>query len=469
MIDIIIEISNYLMIILFALYTFESFWGFRRNISREKRDRILSRQCILVYLIHLVGFNIIYIATDDINVIIFYFAQVALLTVIQTGYVFFYENASRMLTNHLCMFLALGFVMLTRLSFQKAIRQFAIAVVSVVLGFIVPLCVKKVGFVRKMYLLFAVAGIAGLLLVAIAGAISYGAKLSISIAGISIQPTELIKIAFVFFAAGMLYNDTSFKRVCITTVLAAIHVLILVFSKDLGAALIFFITYLVILYVATRKLFYFAAGILSGGIASVVAYNLFAHVRVRVLAWENPLAVVDNEGYQVCQSLFGIGTGGWLGMGLYQGNPNKVPVVEEDFIFSAIAEELGGIFALCLIMVCASCFMLFMNIAMQMRDQFYKLLALGLGIVYGFQVILTIGGAIKFIPSTGVTLPLVSYGGSSLLSSIIIFAVIQGLYILKQSEGESGNTDGKKTRKKQTGTKAKRKKTGFDTEVQDFS
>ncbi len=468
MLDIIIEISNYLMIILFALYTFECFWGFRRNISKEKRDRILSRQCMLIYLIHLVGFNIIYIATDDVNVIIFYFAQVALLTVIQTGYIFLYENASRMLTNHLCMFLALGFIMLTRLSFQKAIRQFAIAVISVILGFIVPVCVKRVGFVRKMYVLFAVLGIAGLLLVAIAGATSYGAKLSIAIAGISIQPTELIKIAFVFFAAGMLYLDTSFKNVCITTILAAIHVLILVYSKDLGAALIFFITYLVILYVATRKIFYFSAGILVGCIASVVGYNLFSHVRVRVRAWENPLSVVDNEGYQVCQSLFGIGTGGWLGMGLYQGTPNKVPVVEEDFIFSAIAEELGGIFALCLIMVCASCFLLFMNIAMQMRDQFYKLVALGLGIIYGFQVILTIGGAIKFIPSTGVTLPLISYGGSSLLSSIIIFAIIQGLY-LKQSEGESENTDGKKSGKKQSGTKTKRKKTGFDADIENFS
>ena len=168
--------------------------------------------------------------------------------------------------------------------------------------------------------------------------------------------------------------------------------------------------------------------------ASVAAYKLFRHVRVRVSAWKDPLSVIDNEGYQVCQSLFAIGTGGWFGMGLYQGMPNKIPIVEEDFIFAAVSEELGGIFAVCLIMVCASCYLMFLNIAMQIQDVFYKLIALGLGTVYGFQVVLTVGGVTKFIPSTGVTLPLVSYGGSSLLSTFILFAVIQGLYILREEE-----------------------------------
>ena len=166
------------------------------------------------------------------------------------------------------------------------------------------------------------------------------------------------------------------------------------------------------------------------------------------------MAVYQNEGYQIVQSLFAIGTGGWFGMGLYQGLPDKIPVVKQDFIFSAVSEELGGIFALCLIMVCFSCFLMFLNIAMQMKDQFYKLVALGLGTIYAFQVFLTIGGVTKFIPSTGVTLPLVSYGGSSLLSSMIIFAVIQGLYILRQDEGEikaSKSRKNRQNRKKTTG------------------
>ena len=119
-----------------------------------------------------------------------------------------------------------------------------------------------------------------------------------------------------------------------------------------------------------------------------------------------------------------------MGMGLGQGLPESVPVVESDFIFSAISEELGVVFALCLILVYISSFIMFINIALKMKNQFYKLCAFGLGVVVMFQVFICIGGATKFIPSTGVTLPLISYGGSSLIATVIIFAVIQGMYVL---------------------------------------
>ena len=114
--------------------------------------------------------------------------------------------------------------------------------------------------------------------------------------------------------------------------------------------------------------------------------------------------------------------------------PEKIPVVSKDFVFAAISEELGGVFALCLIFVCISCLLMFFNISMSIRDPFYKLIALGLAVEYGTQVFLTIGGVTKFIPSTGVTLPLVSYGGSSLLATMILFAIIQGLYMKRNDE-----------------------------------
>lgn len=460
MAKVIVEVSKYVMMILFALYTLESFLGLRRKISEESKNRVYRHQIFLMYLLHLDGFLVIYAATDDVRMIVFYFAQVALNTMLLICYHLIYRNASKSVANNMCMLLVVGFIILTRISFDKAVKQYIIAVASAVITAFIPIIIRKTSGLRKMTYVYAGVGIVALLLVAIMGSTSYGAKISISIAGISIQPSEFVKILFVFFVAGMLYENTEFKQVCIATALAALHVLILVASRDLGGALIFFVTYLIMLYVATRKLFYLAGGILSGCIASVVAYGLFSHVRVRVLAWQDPLSVIDNEGYQICQSLFAIGTGGWFGMGLYEGAPSKIPVVEQDFIFSAIAEEMGGIFAICLLMVCVCCFLLFLNIAMQMKDQFYKLVALGLGTVYGFQVFLTVGGVTKFIPSTGVTLPLVSYGGSSLLSTMIIFAVIQGLYLLRQDEGSS---NGEKSRDK------RRRKTGFDTEIEDLA
>lgn len=458
MANVIVEVSKFLMMILFALYTFECFAAFRGRISPKKRERIFKRQIIFMYLIHLDGYLCIYAATDEIQVVVLYFLQMILITVLLGNYQLLYPNASRLVTNNMCMLLVIGFIILTRLSYDKAIRQYVIVVVSTIIIFVIPVVIRKAKFLRKLTWLYAAVGLIGLAVVTIFGATSYGAKLSVSIGGFfSLQPSEFIKIIFVFFVACMLHQNTDFKQVCITTVVAALHVLILVASKDLGGALIFFITYLVMLYVATRKLFYFAGGIMTGCIAAVVAYQLFAHVRVRVLAWSDPLSVIQNEGYQICQSLFAIGTGGWFGTGLYQGTPNKIPVVEQDFVFSAISEEMGGIFALCLIMVCVSCFLMFLNIAMQMKDQFYKLVALGLGTVYAFQVFLTIGGVTKFIPSTGVTLPLVSYGGSSLLSTMILFAIIQGLYILRQDEGETN------------GKQYAQGRTKFDEEIEDFS
>src|SRR5699024_983869 len=136
------------------------------------------------------------------------------------------------------------------------------------------------------------------------------------------------------------------------------------------------------------------------------------------------------------QSLFAIGTGGWFGTGLFQGQPDTIPVAETDFIFSAITEEMGVIFGLCIILICVSCYVMFLNIAMELHNRFYKYVALGLGTCYIFQVFLQIGGVTKFIPSTGMTLPFVSYGGSSMLSTMIMFGIIQGLYIVREDEEE---------------------------------
>lgn len=362
--------------------------------------------------------------------------QVVFFAVVQICYAIFYKRVSKLVVNNMCMLLCIGFVMLTRLSYDHAMKQFQIAVIAMAVTMLIPYFISRWSFLRNLTWVYALAGITMLGVVAVLGAVSHGAKLSFSVAGISVQPSEFIKIIFVFFVASMFYESTEFVQVVKATVVAGLHVIILVLSKDLGAGLIFFIAYMVMLYVATRKLYYFIGGLLCGAVASVAAYFLFNHVRVRVVAWQDPLAVFANEGNQVSNSLFAIGTGGWFGMGLNQGMPNKIPEVKQDFIFSAISEELGGIFAICLILVCVSCFLMFLNIAMQIKDVFYKLVALGLGTIYGFQVLLSIGGDIKFIPSTGVTLPLVSYGGSSLLSTLTIFAIIQGLYLLRERTEE---------------------------------
>jgi len=423
------------MVILIVIYAFSCFTVFGYE-DTDKKHRVLNRQVFYIFFIHFVAFLSMFMKTNEMKILLLYGMQLLLLIAIILIYSKVYPKASRLIVNNMCILLTVGFIMITRLSYEKSLKQCIIAAGAFLFSLLVPIVIRKAKFLSKWTVLYGVIGLGALGAVFIIGQVSYGAKLGIHIAGISFQPSELVKILFVFFVASSLKKTTNFKRVVITTMVAAFHVMILVISKDLGAALIIFVVYLVMLYVSTRKLWYPILGIAAGSVAAVGSYYLFQHVQVRVQAWQDPFAVYDTGGYQVAQSLFAIGTGSWFGTGLYQGKADTIPVADEDFIFSAIAEEMGLIFALCLILVCLSCYVMFLNIAMQLENQFYKLIALGLGTCYIFQTFLTIGGVTKFIPSTGVTLPLVSYGGSSVLSTLIMFAIIQGLYILRKDEEE---------------------------------
>ena len=425
-----------MMIILIAIYTYQCFavFGYEDPIAQKK---ILRNQNRVMFMIHFMAFAGMYFKIDENKILIFYLAQVLILTAIIFLYGKLYPKVSRLIVNNMCMLLTIGFIMITRLSYDKAVKQSIIVAGAVLISLLVPVIICKVKGLAGFRVLYAFVGIVALAAVVIIGQVSGGAKLGFTVAGIGIQPSEFVKIIFVFFVASSFYRSTGFKNVVVTTIVAAVHVLILVVSKDLGAALIIFAVYLVMLYVATRMPIYTIAGLGAGSVAAVAAYHLFSHVRVRVNVWKDPFAVYDKGGYQVAQSLFAIGTGSWFGTGLFQGKANAIPVADEDFIFSAISEEMGLIFALCMILICVSCYVMFLNIAMQLRNRFYKLVALGLGTSYIFQTFLNIGGVTKFIPSTGVTLPLVSYGGSSVLSTLIMFAIIQGLYILKIDEEEN--------------------------------
>lgn len=449
MVHLIVQASKYLMILLFMIYTYECFHVFKYEGDVEEQKHIYGVQRGLLFAIHFDAFLVLYLTTQNVQMIGFYLMQLVVLLAMFASYHVLYKQASELVLNNMCMLIAIGFIILTRLSFEKAFRQFIFVCAGMFIGLLIPLVLQNMSLFRKLTWVYAVLGIGALAVVAVAGQTSYGAKLSISIGGIAIQPSEFVKIIFVMFIASMLYKRQDFHQLMVTSIVSAVFVLALVASKDLGGALLYFFTYLVMVYVATRKFAYFGAGLGLMTVAALVGYKVFSHVQTRVLAWSDPLSVIDNAGYQICQSLFAIGTGGWFGLGLNQGMPNKIPVVSKDFVFAAISEEMGGVFALCLIMVCVSCFFMIMNVAMLLKDNFYGLTAVGLGTLYALQVFLTIGGVIKFIPSTGVTLPLVSYGGSSLLSTMIVFGMIQGLYIVKATkEAEVPEKKGKKTRRK---------------------
>lgn len=454
MVNILIEFSKYVNIVLIIIYTYYAFRVFG-IADRNKKNQCFSKMNRIIFMFHFVCHFILYISTKNIKIAMLYLMELLFLILVSFVYQWVYTNLSKLILNNMLFLLTTGFIMLTRLSYSKATKQFLITAATLAICLIVPIMVEKMKWLSKLGWLYGFLGILLLLSVLFLGIKNNGATNWISIAGITVQPSEFVKIIFVFCIASLLSIKNDFRYLVWVTILAAAHVFILVLEKDLGGALIFFITYLVMLYVSTSQPFYFLSGLLAGSAASYLAYKQFSHVRVRVMAWRDPWSIIDREGYQVSQSLFAIGTGGWFGMGLTKGLPNSIPVVESDFIFSAISEEMGGVFAVCIVLISISCFVMFINIAMKLQNTFYKLIALGLSIIYIFQLFLSIGGVTKFIPSTGVTLPLISSGGSSVLSSIILFCVIQGLYVLNQDRNDIIEKT-KRNSKRKSKRKAKR-------------
>lgn len=424
----IVEISKYFITIFMAIYAFTCFFAFRYR-DEKKRKGIYILQNVLMFLIQIFSFFDLAVLSKDIQYVFFYafiqiflFATVMMVTMI-------YEKCNSLLLNNMCMLLGIGLCMISRLSFQKAVRQYIIVLASLIISLLIPFLFEKIRFWKKFTWLYATLGIAMLSTVLIMGEVTHGSKISFTVQGVTFQPSEFVKILFIFFLAGALWEDVSLKRVILTAILAGLHVIILVLSKDLGSAVIFFIGFVFIVFVASGNFLYLLAGAAGGSIAAYVAYLLFDHVQIRVLAWQDPWSYIDDQGFQITQSLFAVGSGSWFGMGLLKGNPKAIPYVDADFIFSSICEEYGVIFGICLILICISCFITMMEIAMKIHDRFYQLIVYGIGIIYVFQIFLTIGGGIKFIPLTGVTLPFISYGGSSVMTTMFMFFIVQGIYV----------------------------------------
>ncbi len=340
----------------------------------------------------------------------------------------------------------LGLVMVGRLDFAEASSQApaqTVWTVVAVVVFVGTLAVVRDYRVldRYRYLLGA-AALAFLLMPLLPGiGVSVnGARIWLRVAGFSFQPGEVAKLGLVAFFASYLAE----KRALLTAatnrfgplhlpparafgpVLAVwvVSLSVLVFQTDLGLSLLVFGLFVLTLYVATGRPAYVLAGVALFAGGAFAAWSVFAHVQARVGTWLDPWAVYEGAGYQVAQSLFALGTGGVFGVGLGQGRPDIIPEVGTDFIFAAFGEELGLLGTTALLL----CYFLLVGrgfaIAARCRDDFGQLLAAGLVILLGLQVFVILGGVTRLLPLTGLTLPFVSYGGSSLVANYALVALL---------------------------------------------
>ncbi|MCT4595150.1 MAG: FtsW/RodA/SpoVE family cell cycle protein [Anaeromicrobium sp.] len=318
---------------------------------------------------------------------------------------------------------SIGIIMIYRLNPRYGLKQVAWFAIGIIFYFATYMTIKRVKNWQIWTNHYMIISVVLFLLTLILGDKINGAINWIKIGSIGLQPSELIKILFVFYMASYYSN----KKMNFYVFLCSIYVFILFLfiQRDLGTAMIFYFTFFMILYINEddRKQIY--VQILLAIIIAILSYIFVYHVRVRVIAWLDPWKYIEKEGYQITQSLFAIGSGGFFGTGLGLGYPKLIPEVHTDFIFSAICEELGIFGGIAVIMLFLILIYRGFKIALNQHDRFFKIVSIGMTVILGFQAFIIIGGVTKFIPLTGVTLPFVSYGGSSLVSSFLLVGILQ--------------------------------------------
>ncbi len=332
----------------------------------------------------------------------------------------------------------LGIIMIYRLAPGSAYKQVLFYGVGVLAMMAMTFLVARFRHWKKLRWLMVAASLGSLALTLVIGKETYGAKNWIDLGFVSVQPSEFVKVALILCLSLDLSEKRTVKTLLPVGLFAVACVLLIVLQKDLGAVLICFMIAVVTYYAATSNWLLCLTGIGAAAAGSVMMYKLFPHVRTRVAIWRNPWASPQDGGYQIVQSLIAIASGGMTGMGLGLGSAEKsVPVVESDFIFAAICEEFGMVIGLTVIALYVILFVRGLLLAMRARSSFHALLAIGTVTSLALQTFMIIGGVIKMVPLTGVTLPFISYCGSSMLCCMLMLGILQGVSIVVGEQDES--------------------------------
>jgi len=335
-----------------------------------------------------------------------------------------------------------GYVFIARLDRDLAGLQALWSALGVAAFVGTLLIVRRTRDLEHYRYTFALIGVGLLLmpLVPVLGRNINGSRIWIRFGPATFQPGELAKLVLAIFFAGYLVEkrellQTFTRRIgrfhfpdpkFLGPVLAAwgFSLVVMVFEKDLGSSLLFFALFVSMLWVATARGFYLGVGGVLFAVGFGIALKSFGHVQTRVDIWLHPFQDAGGKGYQLVQSLFAFGSGGVAGTGIGLGSPTKIPAVATDFIFAAIGEELGLLGTVAVLIAFVLMVGAGLRIAVQARSDFEKLLATGLSVSLGVQTFIILGGVTRLVPLTGITLPFVSYGGSSLLANYVLLALL---------------------------------------------
>ena len=426
-------ILNYIYIILLTVFTFHIMITYKLSVDGNKTSLMMERFILFAFcllghgfLLFSNGLNKDGITILGINIIVIglfvYGSQI-------TNYL------EPIVWHVIAMIHLIGSIMLHRLDQGLALKHTLYGVVGFFVMFFAIFILRYIKRMDKLIWVYVALSIALLLSV---NATVYGATNWVKINGITFQPSEIVKILFAFSLAALFKKTKSFIGLAIASFYSGALILILVYQRDLGSALLFFVTYIVLSYMYYKKRWLPFAQIGVLGLASIIAYKLFSHIQVRLVSWLYPFEYIDHEGYQITQSLFAFARGKWMGTGLLQGMPKRIPVVNSDFIFAAIGEEFGSLFVLLTIFLFYMLIIMLLAQCQKSKNRFYLYVSVGMTVMLGFQGFLIIGGVIKLVPLTGVTFPFVSYGGTSLVMSIIMVGLVD--LMSKRSDHRENHT-----------------------------
>ncbi|HHV98801.1 MAG TPA: FtsW/RodA/SpoVE family cell cycle protein [Clostridiaceae bacterium] len=398
----------------------------------------------LVVLINLMGFLLLYMYSKPYdNITIFAGFSVIALICLTYALILKLEMGDEYLFLIVSMLMSIGIIMLYRLGRDLALKQIIWLAVGITMFFACYFAYLKLNIWDKVIYIYPIVSYILFIITIVFGGGKRGATNWIAIGGISVQSSEIIKVLYVFFLASY-YTDPdklnnitiAFKRPNIKInisrqwifiALNYIFIGFLFLQRELGTAFLFFGVFIFFLFIFGSKLttLVFNAVVACAGL--VFSYFYFYHIRVRFDTWINPWSDISNKGYQITQSLFAIGSGGFFGTGLGLGRPDFVPEVHTDFIFSAICEEMGIFGGIAVIFL----FFIFayrgFKISLMVNETFDRIVALGITLMFALQTFIILGGVIKLIPLTGITLPFISYGGSSLVSGFISLGILQAI------------------------------------------
>lgn len=380
----------------------------------------------LLMLINILALLLLITFNTELEKNIIYSAIILILTIYLSSFVLYkISSGDNYIFLIITMLISIGIIMIYRINPALGFKQVIWFGIGIIVFFLSYFIVKNVKHWDK--LLYFYLGLSLVLFIAtlVFGTKNKGATNWIIIFGSSFQPAEMIKILFIFSLASYYVNKEKYNNKMIFLAVVYAHIGFLFIQKDLGTAMLFFLLFISILYVyeEDRKLIIY--NIAGAMVLGTLGYFMFNHVRVRVETWINPWADIDGKGYQITQSLFAIASGGFFGTGIGLGHPEFIPEVHNDFIFSAICEEMGIFTGIAVIFLFLIIVYRGVKIALQQQNQFFRIIALGITLMFGYQAFIILGGVTKMIPLTGITLPFVSYGGSSLVSSFAALGILQ--------------------------------------------